>query len=425
MKSATKHILIEVARYLLALTFLFSGVVKAIDPVGASIKVGEYFTSFQMPFMTSFAMPVAIALSTIEFMLGALLLMGVWRKLTAWGTVLLMGFMTLLTLYLALYNPVADCGCFGDAFKLTNWQTFEKNIVLFSAALVFLFGSKHISGAFTYKAVWIPVLSALLGILVFTFANYRHLPMLDFRPYKVGENLRSLVLVPEDAPQDEYSYEFIYEKDGVQKTFGMDNLPDSSWSYVDRHDKLISKGYTPPITDFILFSGTEDVTKDVLAGEGELVFITTPNWEKVPRSLGQELNLLQEAVEERSAALYALSSSTLEEEKDWRESTGASYECLFLDATTIKTMARGVPSIIFIKDGVIYRKMNGHDLPNTREEMGALLENTYTQGVRHEGYLLRSLLLIIWFLYTLVSLIITSTRREITKSRTLPIPPSA
>ena len=160
MKSATKHILIEVARYLLALTFLFSGVVKAIDPVGASIKVGEYFTSFQMPFMTSFAMPVAIALSTIEFMLGALLLMGVWRKLTAWGTVLLMGFMTLLTLYLALYNPVADCGCFGDAFKLTNWQTFEKNIVLFSAALVFLFGSKHISGAFTYKAVWIPVLSA-------------------------------------------------------------------------------------------------------------------------------------------------------------------------------------------------------------------------------------------------------------------------
>ena len=140
MKSAAKHVLIEVARYLLALTFLFSGVVKAIDPVGAGIKVGEYFTSFQMPFMTSFAMPVAIALSTLEFMLGALLLMGVWRNLTAWGTVLFMGLMTLLTIYLVLYNPVADCCCSGEAFYLTYWQTFLKNVFLFSAALGFLLG---------------------------------------------------------------------------------------------------------------------------------------------------------------------------------------------------------------------------------------------------------------------------------------------
>ncbi len=413
MKLSLKHILFETARYLLALTLIFSGVVKAIDPVGSGIKVGEYLTAFHLTFFVPYALVIAILLSSMEFLLGACLFMGLWRKFLGWISVGFMSFMTTLTLYLALYNPVSDCGCFGDAFKLTNWQTFEKNIVLLSATIIYLIGYRYTHRAFASKKMqFFGGLLALSSILVFTMANYFHLPVLDFRPYKVGESLPSLVLIPDDAPQDEYTYEFVYEKEGVQKTFDIDHLPDSTWNYIERKEKLISKGYIPPVTDFVLFNGTEDVTHNILSIAGDMIFVVTPSWAKVSTKYGDRLNQLYALSEQKGITLFALSGSSTEEEDSWKQETLASYPTLFLDATTIKTIARGVPSILFLKDGVIIRKINAYDLPEQTESIDKYIDQTYNQGVRKEGYLLRSILLVVWFILTSVFLVIRSTSRE-------------
>ncbi|MDD6935070.1 MAG: hypothetical protein PUI84_07110, partial [Bacteroidales bacterium] len=195
-------------------------------------------------------------------------------------------------------------------------------------------------------------------------------------------------------------------------TFDIDHLPDSTWNYIERKEKLISKGYIPPVTDFVLFNGTEDVTHNILSIAGDMIFVVTPSWAKVSTKYGDRLNQLYALSEQKGITLFALSGSSTEEEDSWKQETLASYPTLFLDATTIKTIARGVPSILFLKDGVIIRKINAYDLPEQTESIDKYIDQTYNQGVRKEGYLLRSILLVVWFILTSVFLVIRSTSRE-------------
>ncbi len=411
MKPAIRGFVVESARFILAAVFIFSGGVKAIDPVGAGLKMAEYLHSFQLPVGHFLSMILGVAMATFEFAIGALLLMGIWKRVTAWLTLLTMIFMTALTLYLALYNPISDCGCFGEALKLTNWETFYKNIFLLFLSYIYLLYHKSCVAAFTYPKVWIPFSVGIVGFLFFSYMNHRHLPMLDFRPYKVGASLPHLILVPDGAPKDEYTYEFVYERNGERRTFDMNNLPDETWTYVERYEKLVSKGYTPPVTDFSLFLGSNDVTDQILDTPGMMIWILSTNWEEVNKSLAPSLNTLYSVAQSQGILLYGISSSTKSEEGRWRNSTNTEYPLLFLDATTVKTVARAVPSIIFIRDGVIIAKMNARDLERGEALLREQVEDIYSGELQKEPYLLRLSPLILWFLYTIVSLILSTNRK--------------
>lgn len=251
MKPSFRGILVEASRFILSAVFIFSGGIKAVDPVGAGLKMAEYLHTFQLPVDSFLSMILAIAMATFEFSLGALLLMGFWRKMTAWFTFVTMLFMTSLTLYLALYNAISDCGCFGEAVKLTNWESFYKNVFLIILSYIFLINRRKANSAFSCPQASIPFFVSIGGFLFFAYMNYRHLPMLDFRPYKVGSSLPELILTPEGAPSDQYTYEFVYERNGERKTFDMNNLPDETWTYVERYEKLVSKAIRPLLRTFL------------------------------------------------------------------------------------------------------------------------------------------------------------------------------
>ena len=216
---------LTVCRLLFGAVFIFSGFVKAIDPLGSTYKIQDYLTAFGGFFehFLPLALPAAVALSTIELLIGLSLFFNIRARLGAWGGLLFMLVMTPLTLYIAIANPVSDCGCFGDAVKLSNTATFLKNIVLLAVVLVLFFNRKRMYPVFAPGMEWgVLLLFAVAGVGLSVHC-YRHLPFIDFRPYKVGANIPEGMTVPVGAPQDEYAITFIYEKDGVQQEFTLDN----------------------------------------------------------------------------------------------------------------------------------------------------------------------------------------------------------
>ncbi len=179
--------------------------------------------------------------------------------------------MTPLTLYIALNNPVTDCGCFGDALIISNWETFWKNVVLLVLVVILLFSSAKSRPVFLSGIEWL-IISVFVGISVaISLYSYNFLPMIDFRPYKIGANIPEKMKIPEGAPTDKYETTFIYEKNGEQKEFTLENYPkdDSTWVFVDQKTTLISKGYEPPIHNFsIVDQNFDDITEDVLQYKG-------------------------------------------------------------------------------------------------------------------------------------------------------------
>ncbi len=242
------------SRLLVGLIFIFSGFVKVVDPLGSAYKFIDYFEAMHLNFLGGAALALAIIMSVAELVIGIALVFNLVPKLASWGVLLFMGFFTPLTLWLAIANPVSDCGCFGDALILTNWQTFYKNLIILAfVAIIFLARKK-------YKPAYNPFFQWTLGIL-FTISAVlvsvyclRNLPIIDFRPYHIGASIPEGMSVPEDQLQnkDIYKSTFIYEKDGKQQEFTPENLPDSTWKFVDAKHILEKEGYKPPIHDFTI-----------------------------------------------------------------------------------------------------------------------------------------------------------------------------
>ncbi len=376
----------EICRVLLGVVFIFSGTVKAIDPVGGSIKIDDYFTAFGLGFMKIFSMLLSMNLSAIEFMLGVCVLMGAYRRYSSFLTLLFMLVMTPLTLYLALFNPVSDCGCFGDAVILTNWETFYKNIVLLAAAIWVFKNNQRLTNVYTYKAYWFVAIFSYIFALLFSMRNYHHLPLIDFRPYKVGADIPSLMEIPEDAPQDEYSHTFIYEKDGVQKEFTLEDYPadDSTWTFVDTKSVLIKAGYVPPIPDFMItdFDGS-DKTEEVLSDSTGMFLLVSPHLTEASDERIDDINNVFDYTQEKGLGFYCLTGSTPEETNLWIDYTGAEYTFLYCDATVLKTMIRSNPGLILMKSGMILGKWHYNDIPveeDIETTVAPLLEGNTDSG---------------------------------------------
>lgn len=406
-KETIRKIIAEGCRLLLGVVFVFSGTVKAIDPTGGAIKIGEYLASFGLDKLQSLSVMLSFNLSAIEFTLGVCLLLGVYRRYTTFLTLLMMAFMTPLTLYLALFDPVSDCGCFGDALILTNWETFYKNIVLLAAAIFVFIYNQRLTAFYTYKVYWFVPLFAYLYCIGFAYRNYAHLPVVDFRPYKVGANIPALMTVPEGAPADEYRYSFIYEKDGVQKEFSLDDVPagDSTWTFVDSKTELVKQGYVPPVAGFNLYNAAdEDVTDALLGDPRPVLLLIAPKLETADDEAMDEINTIYDYALENGIDFYCVTGSGADAIAQWNDYTGAEYPYLMADEVLLKTIIRSNPGLVLLREGTILAKWHWHDLPE-EEALPAVLDR-YLSGKaiknKEVGWLITNLftftvpLLLVW-----------------------------
>ena len=359
------HIIGSIARTLLALTFIFSGFVKAVDPLGTVYKIEDYLTAFGGFFtsMLPLATFAAVLLILTEWTLGILMLCNVRTKVTSWLALVFYLVMTPLTLYIALTNPITDCGCFGDALVISNWQTFWKNVILTALVISLLCTKKHIPQTFVWQAEIGILLLAMIaagGLMLYT---HYHLPLIDFRPYKIGNNIPELMEFPEDAEHDVYNTTFIYEKDGVEQEFTLANYPkgDSTWQFVEQRTELIKKGYEPPIHDFELidYEG-EDLTYDILEAE-RAVLVVMYDLEKADLSQLPKVVALCKATEEKDEAFYLLTAATDDQIEAFIEQNNFDVDrSLFLtaDGIMLKTIVRANPGVFVVENGTITDKYN-------------------------------------------------------------------
>ncbi len=361
-----KHI-VNACRYLLAILFIFSGFVKGVDPFGFAYKLDDYFRAFSVDFFMPLSLALSFVLCAAELFIGLLLLFGVKLRLAAWGAFLFMVFFTPLTFFLAIFNPVHDCGCFGDAVKLTNWETFYKNIVFLAAAIVLLKWRLQFSRSFS-KIVEIGLL-ALLIVIAFLppFIGYTRLPAYDFRPYKIGVNIPEAMKIPDGAPMDVYKTTLYYKKDGLVKEFNENNIPwqDTTWKYVDTKSERIKQGYTAPIESFNLQSleGNE-VTDNVLSFPGYYFLVVSYRLDKSDTKIVTKLNELYFTAKNLGYGFACVTNSTKGDIDAFVAKTGAAYPFLNADGTMLKTMIRANPGLILLNKGTVIGQWHYNLIPS-------------------------------------------------------------
>ncbi len=352
-----------VCRILLGSVFVFSGIVKAIDPVGTQIKFTDYLLAFGWDglFMDSTLLMFAALLAGVEFLLGIYILMGVFTKGTTRLLFLMMIVLTPFTLYTALKNPVEDCGCFGDALVLTNWQTFEKNIFLFVMSVYLLFRRRYIYPLVSERRQWLVTVVTVLLLTRFTLNNINGLPVLDFRQYKVGTDLRAE----------------IYEK------------------------------ANPEMADFfILDNDFNDVTPMILEDEGYTFLLVSDHLERADESHLDMVDDLYDYCKKYGYGFMGVTASGGGVVDEWIENNGAEYSFFYSDEIPLQTMVRANPGLVLIKDGVIINKWSAHRMPS-EVYLDVPLENSFLgiQPVKHKGLTILSIIMLFGLPLLLIVLI--------------------
>lgn len=370
------NIWVNLCRFLLSAVFVFSGFAKALDPLGTKYKIQDYAEAFGLTSFVpgSLALLLAIALAVFEFTMGGFLFFGIRKKTSTSLVFLLMLFMTPFTLYLAIKNPVSDCGCFGDLLVLTNWETFWKNIVIFIASITCLLCRERIVRLVSEKLQWIVALYLVFFGIIFSFYCLANLPVLDFSPYKIGANIPKSMLVPEGAKKSVYENIFVLEKAGTRKEFTLENYPDSTWKFIETITTLKEKGYEPPIHDFSIteIETGEEITDSVLSNKSYTFFLIA---HRIEEADDNDIDLINETYDYCVAngyKFYCLTSSTDKQIEQWKMKTGAEYSFCSTDDATLKTMVRANPGLMLIKDGVVLNKWNHLNLPDEYALSGRL-----------------------------------------------------
>lgn len=356
-------LLTNISRFVLAIVLMVSGFVKAVDPMGAMYKLQEYASAFSADILSDdWMLFFAILQAALEFLAGIFLLLGVYRKPLAVFVLLMFLFFTPFTLYIAIAGPVDDCGCFGDAVTLTNTETFLKNLFLLMLAVAVFLGRRRFVYNISSKSRWMAVIFSIFYIAVLEGVSLSHLPVVDFRPYAVGNDLRGMV----QASYDTYEVVSVYEKDGERREFSEDNIPDSSWLFVESRSELVTKGEKPMISDFSIVDWDEDydIAEDVLADTGYVCILAIEEVEKASVSRVDKINDLYDYCLENSVPFYAATSSEEEAIALWRRRTGAEYPIYWADVSMLRTMVRANPGLLLLKNGVVVGKWDSADIPD-------------------------------------------------------------
>ena len=369
MKRA-KAVALYVARTVVGLTFILSGLVKAIDPLGTQYKIQDYLAaippSLSLPDMLTLLM--SVSLSMVEFTLGAFMLTAISRRVTARLTLLFMVVMTAVTVWIYIADPVKDCGCFGDALTLTNLETLLKNIVLLALAALVAWRPTHIGRLMSRSNQMLLGQMLMLTPVALSFWCLYDLPLIDFRPYHIGADIKAGMEIPEGAEQPVFDTTFIMEKDGKRREFTLDNYPDSTWTFVDSKTVTVKEGYVPPIHDFsITAADGEDITDMVLGREGYTFLLISPDLDKADDQNFGDIDQIYEFCQDNSIPFYCLTASTEKSQQHWQNITGAEYPFCMTDATTLKTMIRSNPGLMLLEKGVVRGKWSHNRLPETTE----------------------------------------------------------
>ena len=398
---------VNVCRFVLAATFIFSGYVKAIDPLGTLYKLKDYAAAMSLNGLLPdwVLVGVAIALAALEFALGVFMLFAVRRHVVSRITLAFMTAMTVLTLWIFVADPVKDCGCFGDALKLTNGETLLKNIVLAACAALVAWRPVDMARFISRSNQWIVRYYTVAYIVITSLYCLYTLPIFDFRPYHVGTNIKQGMEIPEGAEQPEFESTFLLRKNGETREFTLDNYPDSTWEYVDTRTVQTKKGYEPPIHDFALTTCDtgEDITEQVLTKKGYTFLLVSPRLAVADDSNFGDIDQIYEYAEENGADFYCVTASANDEIERWRDLTGAEYQFCNADETTLKTMIRSNPGLMLLKDGTIIGKWSHNALPQT-DDLTAPLQQLTIGKTQNDSTTERLLIVLLTFFLPLSAL---------------------
>lgn len=376
------------ARILIGPVFIISGFAKAIDPLGSTYKFSDYFEAFGMEFMQPLAFSFAVLLSVAELVVGLNLLLGNFMKFTAWALLIFNIFFTILTFFLAMFNLVTDCGCFGDLWVLTNWQTFWKNVVFMLPTLIVFFNRRYYKPMASYGSEFATSLLFVLITVFLIIGGYSNLPFIDFRPYHVGAHIPSSMTIPEGEAVDEYEAIFIYEKDGKQEEFTPENIPyqDTAWKYVDRKTKLVKKGYEPPIHDFSIGTfGGMDISDSVLGDKGYSLLVVSYKLDKANDRGLEKVNAFVESLDTASTKVYGLTATPEREVDKISREKAINYDFHITDETQLKTIVRSNPGVLLLKEGTIIGKWHFNNLPDLSNKEANLLSVSLSDAEKNLG----------------------------------------
>lgn len=367
------NVLKHISRILFGIVFIFSGFVKGIDPWGSAYKFTDYFNAMGLDWLLWAAFPLGIILAFAEFAIGVAFLFNWWMRLFSWLGLAFMAFFTPLTLWIALKNPVTDCGCFGDALIISNWETFYKNLVFITFAIIAVVNRNWFAQQTKTK---LPGLLSILAFIAYfgtVIHSYNHLPIFDFRPYKIGTNIPDAMITPEDAPQEIYENIFFYKNKntGEIKEFTEENYPwqdTTNWAYHDMKSDLIQEGYEPPIHDLTIETPEGENIIDFFIYDENYVFVLVAyDLRKSNTKSQEEINTLANWAMEKELSFICLTSTLPEESMVFAEENNAPYEFFNTDEITLKTMIRSNPGLLVIKDGTILGKWHYNDIPSPEE----------------------------------------------------------
>lgn len=394
MNASTKlntqtHYMLWFCRLFVGLLFIFSGLIKANDPLGFGYKLQEYFEVFHTTFLNDYAAAISITICALEIILGIALLIGYKGRQVSWGLLLLILFFTFLTFWSAAFDVVKSCGCFGDAIPLTPWQSFLKDLVLLALIAFIFVNRRYIQPVFSSPGAMntLMVLAVIFsfGVGIYT---YNYLPFVDFLPYKVGSNLPENMRIPPGAPRDEYviTYTLKNKKSGeTQKMTDKEYLKteiwkDANWEIVGNpENQLVKKGYEPKIRDLIIAdSQGTDYTAEIIENPYYNLVVVAYNLDKAnDHGMGNINAIAVNAAEHYNVRTVLLTSNTSESAEAYRKKHKLSMEIFNADAVPLKSMVRSNPGLLLLKNGVVVNKWHFHTLPSYEE-----LESQYLRQLK-------------------------------------------
>ena len=353
----------HISRILVGALFIISGLIKLNDPLGFSYKLQEYFSAdvLNITFLEPYALGISIFVVVFEVVLGVFLLIGYKLKFTVWSLLLMIVFFTFLTFYSAYFDKVKDCGCFGDALKLTPWESFTKDIILLFFVLILFFGVKHIKPLFSKLPTTVLALLSFIFCLWFGYHVLMHLPSKDFRAYKIGDNILENMKIPEGAPKAVQEFKWTFNVNGEQKEFVTNgSYPTVDGDYVGVETKVIKDGYEPPILDFSIESDDGDVTEEILS-QDNLIMIVSYNLDTAEKDGMKKLKSLSDEAIKQGYTVIGLTSSGTDAIQRIKEEYKLNFDFYLCDEKALKTVVRSNPGVLEIDNATVKQKRHWND----------------------------------------------------------------
>ncbi|HPF98366.1 MAG TPA: DoxX family protein [Mangrovimonas sp.] len=355
--------IVNISRVLVGVLFIISGFIKLNDPLGFSYKLQEYFSAevLNLPFLEPYALPIAVFVVIFEVVLGVFLLLGFKPKFTVWSLLLMIVFFTFLTFYSAYFDKVRDCGCFGDALHLTPWESFTKDVVLLVLILVLFIGKRHIKPLFTKLPSTAIAYLSVLVCMWFAYHVIMHLPVIDFRAYAIGKNIKEGMSTPPDAPKPVVEYTWKFNVNGEEQEFVTNgSYPEVKGEYVGVETKIIDEGFVPPIQDFSIETDSSDRT-DYYLEANKLLLIVSYNLNSIEKEGAEKLKAISDKALEKGYQVIGLTASGDAEKQAIKEKYNLNFDFFIADEKALKTVVRSNPGFLTLEKGTVIQKKHWND----------------------------------------------------------------